>query len=371
MIICAACNSELLSGDAFLECAVKTCSKVYHYLCNNRELTLEERATWECPECCCAARKGGRSTELPVRTSAPIGLTNVSSRSRSNPPPMSPENTSTSMALETQLLREQINMLAEQLAGAVASIAQYHTALTNCTQKIELYSEKLIKLEQTSQCQRCQLITSGMCTQLETSCQDEGKSETSKPNPKRCVEQGQIAQETLPIDSYQSKPKPLVNDLMKKSLQFHTAPISEFVPMTSQQNEQTAISTQIGTEQNSANNDWVEVRKQKPKRFSSVRGTAGPEVTSLKAVEFRKYFHLWNMVSGADDILSYLRKLCLGGVCTVEELKSKGDYKSFKIGVPADHFEKCLSADIWPDNARVKGWLFRRQRTSKSQESRS
>ncbi|KAI8434147.1 hypothetical protein MSG28_012272 [Choristoneura fumiferana] len=104
---------------------------------------------------------------------------------------------------------------------------------------------------------------------------------------------------------------------------------------------------------------WQEVRYRK-NRFSSVRGTAGPEATPLRAVEYRKYIHLWNMVSDADEIRAYLRSLSPESLCTVEELRPKGEYKSYKIGVPAVQYERCLSADVWPANARIRPWLFRK-----------
>lgn len=60
------------------------------------------------------------------------------------------------------------------------------------------------------------------------------------------------------------------------------------------------------------------------------------------------------MALGADEIREYLQQLCPGKNSTVEELKSKGDYKSNKIGVPQELYEKCLSVAVWPENERMK-----------------
>ncbi|CAK1546378.1 unnamed protein product [Leptosia nina] len=55
-----------------------------------------------------------------------------------------------------------------------------------------------------------------------------------------------------------------------------------------------------------------------------LQGTAGPNVTFLRAVESRKYLHLWNMESNVDEVHEYLQQLCPGKNCTVEQLKSRG-----------------------------------------------
>ncbi|KAF9824272.1 hypothetical protein SFRURICE_019952, partial [Spodoptera frugiperda] len=150
-MICSACTNNLQPGDAFLECAAEACNKVYHYLCNNRELTIEERAVWVCPECSCAARKGGRSCEEPIPIHTPLVLKNVSLRNKSNPPLLqSPDNYSTNQ--EVFLLREQMNVLTEQLIDAMAVITQYQTALADCTKKVEIVCDKLNKLEQSCKC---------------------------------------------------------------------------------------------------------------------------------------------------------------------------------------------------------------------------
>lgn len=107
---------------------------------------------------------------------------------------------------------------------------------------------------------------------------------------------------------------------------------------------------------------WVDVKKKQGRRPTSMCGTAGPAVTSLKAVEERKYIHLWNMVSGIEEIREYLRHLCPSATCTVHELKPRGDYKSYKIGVPLAHYDMLFSMDVWPINARMKAWVSYRIR---------
>lgn len=117
--------------------------------------------------------------------------------------------------------------------------------------------------------------------------------------------------------------------------------------------------------------DDTESRSKKSRRPISVRCVAGPDVTTLKAVDPKKFIHLWNMASETDEVLEYLQKLCCSENCTVEKLNSKGDYKSYKLGVPEENYKECLSADAWPFNARIKPWVpFRRTYTSKLQKAK-
>lgn len=124
------------------------------------------------------------------------------------------------------------------------------------------------------------------------------------------------------------------------------------------------------TEQHSGG-EWIEVRAKKRNSRLSQMCTAGPESTFLKAMEPRKRIHLWNMESEAGDILRYLQILCPGVKCSIEELKARGDYKSYKITVPEEFYERCVSPEVWPTNARVKPWTFFRSPRKHSQFERN
>lgn len=362
-MICAACNKELLSGDAFLECTLETCGKVYHYLCNNRELTLTERSAWICPECSCAAKKGGCNDNLPIPLQTPISQKYISARNKSNVPAYrSPADSSHFPEMEIQLLREQINILSERLTDAVSTIDKYHTALALCSKQIQECNEKLSKFENVSDCHNCHLSDS--CTPVQAVVESDSVNNIqvpvtkpklkSKPKPKAKPKPKQLANNHVTdIQKGQEKTFPPPN---------MSAPPEDYV-LTSQPHElQSPILPSTINNHNSAE-EWTEVRSKKPRRVSSLRGTAGPETTTLKAVEYRKYIHLWNMVSGTEEVQTYLQKLFPEAGCTIEELKPKGDYKSFKIGVPPELYLKCVSPNIWPTNARVKEWFFRRQPT--------
>ncbi|CAH2092333.1 unnamed protein product [Euphydryas editha] len=84
-----------------------------------------------------------------------------------------------------------------------------------------------------------------------------------------------------------------------------------------------------------------DVKRRKSRGHESMRGTS-------------KSFTCGIMASGVDEILQYLGQLCPVGSSTIQELQSKGNYKSYKNGVPVDFCTKCFSTDVWPVNARIK-----------------
>lgn len=373
-MVCSACFSELLVGEEFLQCMVKTCSKSYHYECTNKSLSEVEKSTWVCPECTCAAKKGGANCETPVGT--PACIKNVTQRKPSSiqaPSQCSPvENITMSMParLEIQLLREHITSLTERLTDAVSTIERYHLALTECTNKVEVVSVRLYELECHIRSQNFPVTSSPPRIPYSevvkspvkrdpvsghTGSSSRGKEQSSSVNETPvnrdpvCGHTGSSAR----ASEQSSTGKSLLNGNASKSAR-------PFKGENSGKDVGHVPALDMFPPEQECDNPHSQDRGKKQKRLTSVRCTAGPDITSLKAVEYRKYIHLWNMVSGADEVKEYLQTLCPNGTCTVEELKSKGDYKSYKLGVPAAVYDKCLSANAWPENARVKCYFFRR-----------
>ncbi|PZC70519.1 hypothetical protein B5X24_HaOG215757 [Helicoverpa armigera] len=90
--------------------------------------------------------------------------------------------------------------------------------------------------------------------------------------------------------------------------------------------------------------EWIEVKKRNHRqRQKPLHGTADPLAIKLKAMEIRKYFHLWNMASDVDEVRQYLSQLYPAANCSVEELSARGDYKSYKIGRVASPLRQTIS----------------------------
>lgn len=105
------------------------------------------------------------------------------------------------------------------------------------------------------------------------------------------------------------------------------------------------------------NNEWVEVTKRRSRAPRNVvRGVA--EKGTLEAAERWSYYHLYYVKEGTSDkaIFSHLENLCASERCTVETLKSRGQYSSFKIGVLSKYSDKVLDEKNWPQNICIKVW---------------
>lgn len=185
-------------------------------------------------------------------------------------------------------------------------------------------------------------------------------SETASigPNPGRATVQSRHSRRNILIFSQSTNAEPKSN----MDLQSHAT--STKVPNTQDMNHT------IHNVQDS-DNEWREVQHKKRRAPLSLRCVAGPSVTSLKAAESRKHFHLWNMLSSVDEIKIYLSELCPQRIFTVEQLKMTNHYNTFKIGVPEDCYETCFSVNVWPENARVKQWINYKKRVPISTDSQS
>lgn len=349
-LICCACMKDLAVGEEFLQCMVKSCGKLFHRLCTINTLTKAEIDAWVCPECCSRLKKGGRNCDTPVGT--PVSVRNVASRGVSPALIQSSQtfNDPSSMALEMQLMRDQMNLLSEQLTDAVSAVTRYKNALADCSTKLDAVCDRLKKLE---------LAASPCSCSCRGSVGPRIDGEAVAPHkPQQRRKRNRTGESVpgveVPVAQIQEIQTPGLTDTVASAL-----PRSQYVdpdPKTGPMEKPLADDGNGDV----SGGEFKEVRRRK-RHYTSVRCTAGPDVTTLKAVEYRKYIHLWNMVSGVDEVRAYMQSICGESPCIVEELKAKGDYKSFKIGVPPGLYDSCLSADLWPDNARVKPWLFRRQ----------
>lgn len=105
---------------------------------------------------------------------------------------------------------------------------------------------------------------------------------------------------------------------------------------------------------------WVEVRHRRSRRSlgNVVRGTAAPGTTKLEASERWRYLHLFYVKQGTTDsqVREHLLTICGTDVCTVEVLKSRGNYASFKLGVPSKLADQVSAVHNWAEDICVKPW---------------
>lgn len=118
------------------------------------------------------------------------------------------------------------------------------------------------------------------------------------------------------------------------------------------------------------NNEWVTVRSKRVRRSLNnvARGTAAPGTTELEAAERKCNLHLYYLKSGTtvEQVIRHLLNICPNDSCFVEQLKSRGDYASFKLTVPFKHMNIYMSPEHWAENVHIKPWRngFRKEKTS-------
>lgn len=124
---------------------------------------------------------------------------------------------------------------------------------------------------------------------------------------------------------------------------------------------------------NESKDNWKQVKYRRGRTVPTgvLRGTAKPGTTLLEASERRQYIHLYYVRQGtsSDQVRDHLTSICNSDVCTVEMLKSRGDYASFKLGVPSKMAGLILDTQNWAEDICVKPWRqnFRRQNENKTQ----
>lgn len=120
--------------------------------------------------------------------------------------------------------------------------------------------------------------------------------------------------------------------------------------------------------------EWVEVTKKRHNKSPNaiVRGSATPGLTQLEAAERVRYLHLYyvKICTSEEQVLNHLKSIFDSEGYTVEGLKARGSYASFKLGVPS-RLESCvMDSENWPENVCIKPWRqnFRNKITKSFQE---
>lgn len=397
---CGGCGTVIPESEDFLQCTIDGCRKIFHLPCVGEK--TQSVSEWVCPECRCSSKRGGDNSLTPVGASKKHRDANVTLRKNISSYNQIDENIYQSeneqLSVEIRSLRQEMASLANELRKAVSLITSYETKLEYYAGQVQsvhtflkvrepetAYSVAVAaaccphescrsplptssSLVATPPPVSCPLGSSGVPAPVSThskvatvSCPP-GPCGAPLPSRPSSSSTATTTAACLPVSS---KVPPAVGAVSKtaKGMKMRTQPVPPAsrtmrvlpdYPVQEGRTSPAAVSSRCPAEDSQP---WTEVGRGRRRRPSSLCGTAGPTVTSLKAVEPRSLIHLWNMESGAEDIREYLKQLCPDALCTVTELTPKGDYRSYKIGVPVAYYETCMSTDVWPVNARIKAWV--------------
>lgn len=113
--------------------------------------------------------------------------------------------------------------------------------------------------------------------------------------------------------------------------------------------------------ENKSGNDWIEVKNNR--RSNPIKRGGNNSIASLKAVERKKFLHVWRLEKNTteDSLKVYIRQI-LGddSEILVQKLitRTERDYASFRIGVTVSHYEKLCDPDLWPINVEYSEWIW-------------
>lgn len=367
------------------------CKQFFDLLCANfteaayMSLSAEFKACWICVECRCGMPKGDNSG-TPVRSIHLIhdasmtsdchdismsSLDHVTTRTGARTARLNNDNISTEpldsalnnirvaivhemkelhdlfenrvMAKLHKMLADHYNSLQTELLSQVGNLSERVEALER---KVDTLQDLMSKLPSHSSTIKASdslalLVSSDTSPvdeqrpglQIEKYRNDASKSKSTMNIHKR-------GKKSEANGSHLKSPAPVLNPLPTQSTQLP--------------------STDADINKNMEARDWTVVTR-KNKRYSLptvLRGTATPGSTMLEASERWQYLHLYYVKQGTSEaqIQEHLKNITASDLCTVEVLKSRGRYASFKIGAPARLSAAILAPENWAEDICIKLW---------------
>ncbi|XP_028167839.1 uncharacterized protein LOC114358153 isoform X2 [Ostrinia furnacalis] len=377
---CAGCRGRIDDGGAFMQCV--KCKKIYDILCANFTETMfltlspEFKNTWICVECRSKIPKTDNShtpirhynlhdmsissdcpdisMSSPDRVTVRAGARYAQVTKQNDPDPVK----NILDCMQATLLKELKKAQDEFEARLTEKIS---TVLTE--QFSVLKSELLDKISDLTM----------KVTDLEKKIEDMGTSstrpeKTKVPKVSRAI--NIIPGSTNPsLKQIINKPKPSDKQEGRRNTGATNGTPTRNLSAT--QNTQTPISGKKDEEADDGG--WIQVRRKRAHTSlpGVLRGTAVPGATSLCAAERWRYLHLYYVQEGTtvEQVRTHLKSICDSDICTVEALKPRGRYASFKLGVPAKYAENVMSSNNWAEDICVKPWRqsFRVKESKKSE----
>lgn len=128
---------------------------------------------------------------------------------------------------------------------------------------------------------------------------------------------------------------------------------------TSQKSDGTPVSANdVSLGNSTTGEEWSTVVKRK-RAAIAIRGSFGGAVRGAEVVK-NYHFYPFHRDTTVADMNDYIKKItnCTADF-TVVKLKSKGDYASFKVGIPTKLSTLVLKAENWPRHSFIKEWVAR------------
>lgn len=389
-MICSACRSDIdnKNGEIYLFCTKDSCNKLYHLLCTGEK--NPNKSTWVCPECCCLSKKGGDNSLTPVGASKKTRDPNITIRKKAPVCVATPKSDVSELPnldvnkeifLEIRSLKTEIIILKDNISKAVGLIAKYETKLDAYVHKVDTLNNKLEEGNTKSGFsvnQPCPVEHPPM--PIEPRAADPARTTGSSASDIDISKSTSVVTDAIRVSASNDKLDVINAEQKEKVVQSEPKNKSDYQQWTEVRNRKSHRLTSFGGTPRPAKTSLKaaetrmecvgdEVLQRQPTRNSTpnvLRGTATPGSTLLEASERIKYLHLFYVKEGTseDQVREHIKTICT--ICaddhfTVDALKSRGRYASFKIGVPFKWSERLLCPQNWAEDICIKPWrqLFR------------
>lgn len=347
-VICSGCTNDIdprrhllcrLCEDSYcLECANVSEQRYYN------TMNAEHKSKWKCPACYSCQPRGDNSN-TPVGVHVNLCADNENVTMRRGPlsqPKCVMDNTLLDESVNTfalrELIREELSValcdnLADKLSQAIVDKIEVaiNSALGNLTTLISSIVEDKLK------------VLDGASTM---NSEVTNNSETSKIT----------TQKTVVSKTKNTKAPSLTRKMAGGE---NTKQLSQAVPERAYEanvNSAVESSCPVVLVEDPRENPWTVVKK---KRSRVMCGSAAPGTSQLEASERVRHLHLYYVKVGTsvEQIRLHLNTVCNSSeVTSIESLKARGNYASFKLTVTWSSADKVMASEAWPQGVCIKPW---------------
>lgn len=356
-VTCSGCTNDV---DPILHLLCGLCDGAYCLDCANvseqrylSTMDMEHRSKWKCPACCCNQPKRDNSnTPVGIHASLCHDAENVTLRrnpllNRQGVPKCNMNDTILDDSVNTFALRE---IIRDELGAAL------------CDSLADKLSQVIVGRIETIISGTLANLTTIISTIVEDKLKvlDKARVVASETTTSKTTAQKQAVPVTKNITAKKGAPK--VPSLMhKKAEDKNTQQLPQTVSeRVSGANGSPAVEklSPLVVAQDAKDNPWIEVKR---KRIRVTCGSATPGMSQLEASERVRHLHLYFVKAGTavEQIRLHLNTVCNSNeVISIESLKARGNYASFKLTVTCGSAEKVMAPETWPQGVCIKPWTL-------------
>lgn len=384
MLHCAGCRGEISSDAAYMTCT--KCKQIFDILCTNysesmyTSFTSEFKKSWVCVECRSKIPKGD-NTQTPVRQQYLVQDMSIASDcpdvsmcspdyvtmrtgTRCVQPTNKSDNTAKVLELTQQLIVKELKEIQDdfekRLMTKISKLLaeQFLAFRTEMLDKVNGLGNRIDELEGKINAPHAASNVRDKSVRHKTTATvtTEGNGRVLQPDERKPKGKETVKPQAVKPQAVKPQSNQHLNVTSIVSASDRDSTSSAPIPAGSNKSEGKIVDDDDGR--------WTEARRKRTPlqaRLSLpgvLRGTAAPGATLLSAAERKKYLHLYYVEEGTtvEQVSTHLKAICGADVCLVEALKSRGNYASFKLTVPAKLTVLVMNPENWAVDICVKPW---------------